>query len=749
MTRTLACGIEVFEEQWDVIKHLIENPVTVVSAGAGSGKTYTTVASVLELIETRRAQADQFILITFTRKAANELKNRLQEAMSKRASSLSDADQRGFWEEQRERITAAYIGTIHGFCRSILELYGYSIGIAREASVSTAQQLLSQAITETVEALATRDDDPLSPLTFPGGWEEYQLRKRLTEIFTKSRNQGISAQALLQATERQPDEESKRYRVRIAQIVLEVEEHYETACRNLQQLDAAALLIKAAQLLTTCEDDRISKQIAERFRFFFIDEFQDTSETQLVIARALSRYIKTLVVGDRKQAIYAFTGADVALIDRFAEENSTQPLSLRLSGRPTKPLLAIQNVLFESMRRNFRALGDPLLPRDTSPEPKDKLPPFVIFSAPADDRDRLLRLAIRIKGMIGTEIDREDVPDRKIAEGHIAVLTRTNEEVAECVAALRNVGVDARADSGTPFFHRPEVVAMYRFLHFLVRYPDDAALVEALATPHFSEVDINDREAHLLAYGHQRGTPLTDALSARHTDLHKTIMDLRFAARTATVPQFLGAVERAFGLKDHYRELGLSDAALALDRLRDYARTLFDDDEALTLRTFISILRRDIENDRDLPEADDPAAGDPSFVRVMTIHRAKGLEFPIVVIPEIHQNRRGNSRPSSLVDPDHGLEVSVQGAPIDTLSQGFRRQSAAALQHSLEEEMRLFYVAVTRAEHLVIMFGSDMTDPAPFPPRRTYSWQDEVIRARSTLERLGAWFGSVDRRSPN
>jgi len=322
------------------------------------------------------------------------------------------------------------------------------------------------------------------------------------------------------------------------------------------------------------------------------------------------------------------------------------------------------------------------------------------------------------------------------------VLTRENAEVDPCVTALNAAGLEAQADKGTPFFQREEIVSVYRLLNLVVRYPDDPALVETLRTEYFDSVDLAAEEARLLTYGFQRGTPLTGAFERDYPNEHRQILALRAASRSMTVPELLGKLDIEFGMKARYRSAGEDDRAIALDRLRDYARSCFDNDEALTLRTFLSILRREIDNDEKLPEPESAQGQSPPYVRVMTIHRAKGLEFPVVVIPHAEKDRkRGTLPPPWLIDAKHGLDIDVMGALAGgTWSTAFRQINARAQQRRLEEEMRLLYVAVTRAKNLVIFLRGDKTSAATMTSPR-YTWEDEILQARAALTAAGAKFG--------
>lgn len=740
--RLLHSGIKVTDEQRNIVEHLQQDPVTVVNAGAGAGKTYTTVAAVVELIAGGHAQADSFVLITFTNQAADELRARLQSEMARQLRDAPDPARRTIWLEQRERLSACFIGTIHRFCKQVLDLYGYSQGVARKASVSLSARLVKEAVDKSARGLLLPiTDDPVAALVHQGTWPEYELRKFLERLLSDARSRGIDIAAMFAATQAQADDAGKEMRVRFAQLLVDIERSYMDASRSEHQLDAAALLLEVDKLLASPEGPAAIERLAQRFRYLFIDEFQDTSETQARIASALVGRLNVMVVGDGKQAIYAFAGASQSLLLRFARQHRTDPLPLRLSGRPSKPLLAVQTELFQSIDSRFPGFDQPLLPSDRNLEPSDSLPPCVTLMARQDDDHAVEHAVHRIRNILGQAMDQGEGP-RAIEPADIAVLVRTNSEATLWAQALQEAGVPARSEGGAPLLQRPEVVGMYRFLQVLARYPDDVALAEALAAPFFAGVDLDGAQTRILSYGFQRGTPLSDEFENRYPERAQLLRRLCTESLTATVPDLLGRIEQAYQLKRHYREAGDAAAALTLDRLRDYARQCFDSDEALTLRIFLDMLRRAIMSEMELRQPAGASDARPAHIRVMTIHRAKGMEFPIVVVPGLEENRLRSMPPDYILDPEHGLEVNLYRLGIETASEMFWKHVHEGKKRALAEEMRLFYVAVTRAERLLVLLGRESTRPDDKDSKQ-HSWQDEVLEAKPAMQRCGARFARL------
>lgn len=742
MSQPLYQPIRVNPEQRAIIDHLRAHPLTVVSAGAGAGKTYTTVAAIIELIGQREASADQFILITFTNHAADHLRQALHKALSNQVTlAEGDAARRMYWLAQREGLSCAFIGTIHGFCKQILSLYGYGAGVAREASISFAGYVRKQVIEQLVEEWLQRSPStPMADRVRDADYPEYKMCKLLGQMLEKARNQGTSAQVILEATQQQSEEPGKAARLELASLLALAERRYRIACQDAQQLDAAALLEKTLDLLQSASGAQVVAALTERFRFLLIDEFQDTTATQAAIVDILAGNMKVLVVGDKKQSIYAFAGADVALLTSFAQRHNTSCLPLRMSGRPTRPLLDAQNALFEKMREDFPELDDPLLPNERNHPARDRLPPIAVVLEPAHIPTAVADVTAKINNMFGLEMDRPpDEGPRTIRPADIAILVRTNEEVRNWGQYLRDAGIPVRTDTGFSYLRQPEVIATYRFLQLLARFPDDVALAEALLTPHFKGIDLRAEESHILTYGAQRGKPLTDAYERLYPQHAQQVRQLLRQSRIATVPQLLGLIEREFDLKARFRQEADEDAAVNLDRLRDYARNRFNSDQALTLRTFLEMLHRDImnkEGPRDPAEQDGEADGQ---VTVMSVHRSKGLEFPVVIIPGLEKDRRSKRPPDHIVDPELGLEVNVKELGV-LPSPAFQARWQDAQARILAEEMRLFYVAVTRARHMVCMFGVRQEEPASTDAQ---SWQAQVLKAYDDMKRYGATFTAV------
>ena len=183
-----------------------------------------------------------------------------------------------------------------------------------------------------------------------------------------------------------------------------------------------------------------------------------------------------------------------------------------------------------------------------------------------------------------------------------------------------------------------------------------------------------------------------------------------------------------------------------LEQLRATARDLVTREQALTLRAFVGWLQLAIETEREEREAEPPGGEQavPPYIRVLTIHRAKGLQFPVVIVPEVQESLRKEYRePNFLLLSDHGLEVRLEGLGITTTSSRYINALQDFRDRQVQEEMRVLYVALTRAQHMVITVGGSGSK-VKSPTHEYYSWRDELIRARLALEHLGSRFGTIN-----
>jgi ATP-dependent helicase/nuclease subunit A len=562
--------------------------------------------------------------------------------------------------------------------------------------------------------------------------------------------------------------------LRFARLALVVRREYEQVKRRRRGLDFDDLLAAARELLRNHPEvvmpDRGNPRLPA-IEFVLVDEFQDTDRLQSEILELLcgSEFLsgRLFVVGDVKQSIYGFRGAEPSIFRRWrAEFPEAGRLSLTENFRSVPGIIRFVNALFEGCFRDVEPApvsgegsGHQLLPirrEDTCqpsveflwPAPRD--PSNEAEKAPIPTHTDLAgaelevkrtaheRRVIEARGLARRLRERLDsgwtIFDRKRDElrpahpGDIALLFRAMTDVWPYESALVDEGLDYHTIGGSAFYAQQEVHDVINLLSVVEDPFDEIALAGVLRSPFF---DVSDEGLFWLATSFEDGG-LTAGLHRLDEITELSPLDRQRTARG------LQLLSRWRSLKDHEPMAGLVgrildesgfEAALVCEFLgeRKLANTRklvrlardFDRQGGFTLADLVARLRADLENEpREEQAATTEEAG--ASIRLMSIHQAKGLEFPIVVLPDL--DRRPNNR-SQLVafHPELGLVVrpvqpvaSSGESPADAAAPSLGWQTYLALARAEDERegLRLFYVAATRArDALMISAGLAPDEP--------------------------------------
>jgi ATP-dependent exoDNAse (exonuclease V) beta subunit len=580
--------------------------------------------------------------------------------------------------------------------------------------------------------------------------EDYKLQKLVFDIIDYVRNRNLSIDELVMLTQqRGPTDTNRDFSLAVAYATQWTLEFFDNLRRSRQQLDSYDLLDRTRKLL---ENAQVQQRIAQRYRYLFIDEFQDTDALQKELVKLLSeRMEKLVVVGDKKQSIYYFRGARHDFLEDIARESKTSTIPLRVSGRARPEVIAAQNQLFQSMATGvggWSDLDEPLQPdpQRTGYVTSNGLPPLCYISASQNKGVQDARVSATIKAI-------QRLTKRGFAHGDIALLFRGNANMLRYLDALQRAGIPARSSLGESFYAQPEIVTVYRVLRCILQPDDDAALVLALQTPVMRAAHDVNIEKNLLQHGAMKERLTTwfanqFAPSVQH-EMHEKLRTLRRDLLEDTVPGFLGRLYRDLGFVEAFH--GSIVVTRNLDRLREIARDMVEVEEAITVEMFTDVLQTRIEQGAREESVDPPPLQKdpkPPYVQLMTVHAAKGLEFPAVIIPEVQADLvrdNENRLPDYVVqsnfsmDDAFGLDINPRLSGIKQASDTFYQREKMGQRERLEEEMRLLYVALTRTKEIAVLIGAGSDRPNE-RGYRYYSWQDEVLRARDLLSKVGAQF---------
>ncbi|MCD4726295.1 MAG: UvrD-helicase domain-containing protein, partial [Pirellulales bacterium] len=540
-------------------------------------------------------------------------------------------------------------------------------------------------------------------------------------------------------------------------LAADVAEQYERRKRELAVLDFNDLLIHARRLLVGSEQGGLRKRLAAQIRLLLVDEFQDTDPLQVELVKALcdNEHLrgKLFLVGDYKQSIYRFRGADPRVFGRLREEFSAAgrlPLSLNFRSQPAvldfvnalfaeelgpeyEPLRAARPQVGPAPAVEFLWAGDHKAATDGRAE--DPARPTV--AALWDDmgpRERLRRreaewIARRIRAMLdsGEKIvwdnEASEPSVRAVRPGDVALLFRamTNAEYYE--DALQRYGIDYYLVGGRAFYAQQEIYDLLNLLRTLDGRCDEVSLAGALRSPLFSLHDETlfrlARHSQGLAAGLFEGE-LPAELDADQREQAEfaaaTIRDLRAMKDRLPVARLIQAVLDRTGYDAVLLAEFLGERKLAnLHKLIEQARS-FDHSGVFALSDFITQLAEFVARQPDEPlAATCPESTD--VVKLMSIHQSKGLEFPVVIVPDVGRSRRIMGPPVAFT-PQLGPMLKDPDATT-----GYDLFMAAENDEDAAEHSRLLYVAATRAaDYLILSSGVKQPGEAAGP------WMEMIAR---------------------
>ncbi len=582
----------------------------LIFAGAGSGKTRVLTHRIAHILHEKLAPAHRILAVTFTNKAAGELKNRL--------SALVGAEAQGLW-----------VGTFHSIGVRILRRDGSHVGVAPNFVIydeADQRQLVRDILR----------DMNLDERHFTPGSLLHQI--------SRAKERCLTPAAFASTADGQ-----------LATTVSSVYTEYERRLAQNNALDFDDLIMRTLALLEgRGEGDEVASRWRDRFRYVLVDEYQDVNEAQYRMVRALSRGSGNIcVVGDDDQSIYAFRGADHRIILRFERDFPNATIfRLERNYRSTSPILQAANALVShNTQRHAKKLW-------TSREGGT---PVRVYQA-NNERDE----ARFVLDTIRTGVD-----EQGRALGDHVVLYRTNAQSRAFEETLLVEGIPYRVVGGVGFYARAEIKDALAYLRFIVNRNDGVSLRRIINAPR-------------RGIGQSTLNAITDEGARRGLNFAQALTDPSLVAAVAPkkakdIATFLHTIDRfaeaaqAQGpsrllvtvLEDtgYVRELRAEDTVESQSRLENLQELIgvareFEEREGPDLAGFLSNIS--LVSDLDAMREGESA------VTLMTLHMAKGLEFPVVFLAGLEEGIFPHNR--ALIDPA-----------------------------DVEEERRLAYVGMTRA----------------------------------------------------
>lgn len=723
---------------------------TLLEASAGTGKTWTIAALVTKYVAAGEATLDEMLVVTFTRAASQELRERVRAALVEAADVLDDPTRdRGpndlhTWlldaddEERRRRarrltdalvsFDAATIATIHQFCQLVLR----SLGVAGDTDASAT-------LVEDLDQLTTEVVDDLYLARFAGHrtppWSRDVALRIAREVVGDPRAVVEPRQALAEA----PDSEAAAR----VQFALDVLAEIDTRKRRLGVLSYDDLLVQLADALAD-EDAPARARMRHRWKVVLIDEFQDTDPVQWqVFDRAFTGAATMVLIGDPKQAIYAFRGGDIVTYLRAAETAGTTQ-TLGVNYRSDEALLGrLQALLGAAELGDERIVVHPVEASHGGSRLQGAGEPFRVRVVGRDElgvgprakvtvsrwRDHVtLDVAREIKRLL---LSRPTFDGRDLEPGDVAVLAARRAELQAVQQALADLGVPAVISSGGTVFHTPAATEWLTLLE-AIEQPHRTDRVRAAALTSFFGVS---------AAGLDRGG---DVETDRLADRVRILADV-FAARGVAAVLEATVVD---GLTA--RVLARVGGERTLTDLRHIGEALHkvSVDERLGIVGLLAWLRAQVADEQVevASERTRRLDSDAAAVQLVTIHGSKGLQYPVVYAPTLWNRYTGN-------DPDVPLFHDADGHRARDVGGASPWRGEHVARHRREdagESLRLLYVALTRAQSQVVAWYAPAALNTPGSPlhrllfgRRpgTSAVPDEqaVVTDDRVVEILGHW----------
>lgn len=629
----------------------------LILAGAGSGKTRVLVHRIAWLVQVLGVSPHQIMAVTFTNKAAKEMRERLQAALGEASSGAF----RNLW-----------VGTFHSIAHRLLKAHWQDAGLPQNFQILDSDDQL-RLIKRVCQQLNLD--------------EERWPAKQAQWFINEQKDEGVRPAHIVEGADQ------------YLATMKAVYQGYEETCQRGGMVDFAELLLRSHELWLT--KPALLKHYQQRFKHILVDEFQDTNAVQYAWLRVLAGTSgQVTAVGDDDQSIYGWRGARIENIQQFDQHfAATQTTRLEQNYRSSKTILEAANTVIANNRGR---LGKNLWTEGLQGEPIDLYAAF-------NEQDEARFVVERINSWVAQGNPRQSA----------AILYRSNAQSRVLEEALIREGVPYRIYGGQRFYERLEIKNALAYLRLLQNREDDAAFERVLNTPtrgigskteEILRQSARDQNISLYkaALGLLKNNVLPNRAASSLAGFLSLLSKLEQEVKEFPLAELVAHVINESGLLQfHQNEKGERGQA-RVENLQELVNACGAfkaedlDEERTELAAFLDLAALDA--------GDAQADAFTDAVQLMTLHSAKGLEFPLVFLV--------------------GVEEHL-----------FPHKMSADTKEGLEEERRLCYVGITRAMHKLILtyaesrrlYGSETHNPPSRFLREIPSELIQEVRVKSTI----------------
>ncbi|MGA9287646.1 MAG: DNA helicase PcrA [Anaerobacillus sp.] len=607
-------------EQQEAVKHT-DGPLLIM-AGAGSGKTRVLTHRIAYLLVEKQVSPWNILAITFTNKASREMRERV--------NSITGPVAEDIW-----------ISTFHSMCVRILRRDGDRIGINRNFTILDS----GDQLTVIKKILKEQNVDP----------KKFEPRGILGSI--------SSAKNELET----PEDYKANAKGPYESVVADAYEQYQKQLRKNQALDFDDLIMRTITLFKKVPE--VLEFYQRKFQYIHVDEYQDTNKAQYVLVKLLAeKYQNLCVVGDSDQSIYRWRGADIQNILSFEKDYpSARAIFLEQNYRSTKKILEAANVVIEN---------------NTNRKPKklwtdNQDGPHITYYQGNDEHTESRFVTGKILDMVNSG---------KRTNSEIAILYRTNAQSRVVEEILNKSNITYNIVGGTKFYDRKEIKDVLAYLRLIANPDDDISLLRIVNVPKRGVgASTMDKVAQYAANQDiSIFTTLQEieqvGLSARFTKSLRTFGNQM--ANWTQMQEYLAVSELVeevidkSGYRDALRNENTIESQTRLENIDEFLSVTQEFEKASEDKSLIAFLT-DLALVADIDKLDEDENEQKEAVTLMTLHSAKGLEFPVVFLI--------------------GMEEGV-----------FPHSRSLFEEEEMEEERRLAYVGITRAEEELFLTNARM-----------------------------------------
>ena len=789
------------QEQKSAIETLDAN--VSVSAGAGSGKTRVLVERFINIIAEKKASADAILAITFTKKAAKEMRERIRRTLYVLLEGKNN-DEKIFWQEQLHLLEKAQISTIDSFCSKLIrdnpveagmdpnfqvreeyELEDFHIKVIKDFMSQSLQEEDSNFIklmdnyepTKLAAMLLSLVDKLPQVLRQPNLAEPYldrlkeeenlkvEVLARFAELIALKDTAGAKTAQNLAALEEHSEqlreliaekdytslpqwtsglravgkvkEEIKSFKNAILELsnfaidltAVEVISAWDKVVRKLSLYLTKAIdvqeyysfddiAVKAVELLANYP--HILQKARAKYKYIMVDEFQDTNECQKELVYLLAGGDKKelgdnrlFVVGDAKQSIYRFRGADVSVFKKVRDDIAAlhgTNIVLADNFRSTPEIMAACNCLFKDL------LGinpeDDVTFQELHAHKESVAKPFLITIETEQNYDKEAEASEAI--ILARHIRETVEQNPNISYNDVAILLPAINLATRFAKALRTEGIAYKILDGKGFYERQEILDIVNLLSFLLNSHKDIALAGILRSPYFGIDDAiltnmfqTKGEDTLWAYIEKKYIAL-EPQNIVETD--------NLVSKAYQKLSYLGKVSQILSLPELFKEIYATLQVSPLLIAQEFGQEKLANVNKLKIMasdfamqqggsTYEFLQRIKMLRQAGAREGAAVVQNNDDAVNIMTIHKSKGLEFPVVYLPAL-QTRGNSDRDSIKFSPQIGLGIQVadtSGELIPSYVYNKIKEENSRLEAS--EKIRQLYVAMTRAESYLFLSG--------------------------------------------